>query len=443
MFRITAGLPKHELTLMANEARDCELALAKEIQILEAVAGLPITPFPDIIIVDEDESSGVGGNTGMTMITTTTTGTGDTTMAEGIGGITGRRTIEGEDGDGSRPNDTTTTKSTGSTTNDTTSQLIHLTNTDNNSATPVVPIQNPSSTIPSAYDPTNTIGPNYLTTADDILASKDLTPLDRYFTVSALLGRIRPPLDTPPPPHSSLAIARDRALLKAVEQSSKKKNSSKKMTASGGGGITSSGMDGGDDNSGGGGGLTTGCVVLNVQHQKQLEKYRRLIRLRTHNEIYTRRNAMNNNNSTSSVLPTSSSSSSITANTNYHPIVNTNTTALLALWKRISNHRTAAVFRRAVNAKEAPGYNDRIPFPIDLSLIKKMIACGQIQTFEELHQRIGLICHNCVKFNGRESDYALLTRDFESYVDDSFLDVLQKLKDKARIASNGGGGSKK
>lgn len=72
-----------------------------------------------------------------------------------------------------------------------------------------------------------------------------------------------------------------------------------------------------------------------------------------------------------------------------------------------------------------------------------MIACGQIQTFEELHQRIGLICHNCVKFNGRESDYALLTRDFESYVDDSFLDVLQKLKDKARIASNGGGGSKK
>jgi len=179
--------------------------------------------------------------------------------------------------------------------------------------------------------------------------------------------------------------------------------------------------DGGD---GSGGGLTGGCVVVNAQHQKQLEKYRRLIRLRTHNEIYTRRNSVNN--------PNTALSTGVTITTT--TIVNTNTTALLAVWKRISNHRTAAVFRRAVNAKEAPGYSDRIPFPIDLSLIKKMITCGQIETFEELHQRIGLICHNCVKFNGRESDYALLTRDFESYVDDSFLDVLQKLKDKARIA---------
>ena len=78
-----------------------------------------------------------------------------------------------------------------------------------------------------------------------------------------------------------------------------------------------------------------------------------------------------------------------------------------------------------------------------------MIVCGQISSFEELHQRIGLICHNCVKFNGREGDYAILTRDFESYVDDSFLDVLQKLKDKEAAAAAaagvgvGGGGGKK
>lgn len=96
----------------------------------------------------------------------------------------------------------------------------------------------------------------------------------------------------------------------------------------------------------------------------------------------------------------------------------TDATALLALWKRISSHRTAAVFRRPVNPKEAPGYTDRILFPIDLSLIRKMIVARIIVSYSDLHQRIGLICHNCVKYNGRESDYAVVTREFEAYVDE-------------------------
>lgn len=114
-------------------------------------------------------------------------------------------------------------------------------------------------------------GPNYLTTADEILACKDMTPLDRYFTVSALLGRVRPPLDTPPPPHSSLAIARARALA-AVE---KKKSASQKKLAAAAAAVAGGGEDGG--------------TVMNAAHQKQVEKYRRLIRLRADNEIYTRR----------------------------------------------------------------------------------------------------------------------------------------------------------
>ena len=93
-------------------------------------------------------------------------------------------------------------------------------------------------------------------------------------------------------------------------------------------------------------------------------------------------------------------------------------TSLLTLWKRVSSHRTAAVFRKAVNPKEAPGYTDRILFPIDLGLIRKMITARIIVSFADLHQRIGMICHNCVKFNGRESDYAVVTRDFEAYVDE-------------------------
>lgn len=42
----------------------------------------------------------------------------------------------------------------------------------------------------------------------------------------------------------------------------------------------------------------------------------------------------------------------------------------------------------------------------------------------DLHQRLGLICHNCVKFNGRESDYGVVTREFESYVEEVLLQLI-------------------
>ena len=49
--------------------------------------------------------------------------------------------------------------------------------------------------LPREYDPTSN-GPNHLSKLADILAT-ELTPLDRYFTVSSLMGRLRDPLDTP------------------------------------------------------------------------------------------------------------------------------------------------------------------------------------------------------------------------------------------------------
>ena len=64
----------------------------------------------------------------------------------------------------------------------------------------------------------------------------------------------------------------------------------------------------------------------------------------------------------------------------------------------------------------APGYKERIVFPLDLSMLRKMIVARMIKSFASLHQRVALICHNCVKFNGRESDYAVITRDFEDHV---------------------------
>jgi len=92
----------------------------------------------------------------------------------------------------------------------------------------------------------------------------------------------------------------------------------------------------------------------------------------------------------------------------------TTTDKLLFLWKKLSTHRSSLVFRRPVNPKEAPGYTDRIRFPMDLSMIKKLIVSRNIKNYYGILQRVHLIAHNCVKYNGRESDYALVTREFES-----------------------------
>jgi Bromodomain len=74
---------------------------------------------------------------------------------------------------------------------------------------------------------------------------------------------------------------------------------------------------------------------------------------------------------------------------------------LLNVWKKIAGHRTATVFRRPVRPEEAPGYAERILFPMDLSLVRKMIVARILTSYAEVHQKIRLISHNCVKYNGR------------------------------------------
>lgn len=219
---------------------------------------------------------------------------------------------------------------------------------------PIIPV------VPPEYDVTSTNDtPNFLPFATAILGC-ELSPLDRYFTVSALLGRLREPFDTNPPPHSQLFQARQAVII----ASDKKKKSGNNMNPS------------------------------EQRRVQSIEKYNKLLELESLNEIYTQKQS--------------------------------DITGLLALLKRISNHRTAAVFRKAVNPLEAPGYTERINFPLDISLLKKLVLCGYIQTFQELHQQAGLIVHNCVKFNGRDSDYSIIAREFEQYVDDSILDIMHK-----------------
>ena len=66
---------------------------------------------------------------------------------------------------------------------------------------------------------------------------------------------------------------------------------------------------------------------------------------------------------------------------------------------------------------------------MDLGLIRKMIVARKIVSYADLHMHIGLISHNCVKYNGRETDYGVVARNFESMAD-AFIRqaVLQQAK---------------
>lgn len=79
---------------------------------------------------------------------------------------------------------------------------------------------------------------------------------------------------------------------------------------------------------------------------------------------------------------------------------------------------------RVVPSSPAPGYKERILFPMDLSLVRKMIVSRMIKSFSSLHQRVALICHNCVKFNGR---YVLLFISFRLAGLCECCDLVQKI----------------
>ena len=109
---------------------------------------------------------------------------------------------------------------------------------------------------------------NYLSSVDEIL-STEFTPLDRYFTVSAVIGRLKDPLKLPPPNSAALGAEETEA------EEKKRKN--------------------------------------------MLDKQRALLDLES-NPIYHKEHA--------------------------------DSTILLNLWKRISSHKTAIVFRKPVNPAE-------------------------------------------------------------------------------------------
>ena len=61
---------------------------------------------------------------------------------------------------------------------------------------------------------------------------------------------------------------------------------------------------------------------------------------------------------------------------------------LLLLHKKLCNHHLAGVFKRPVTSREAPGYDQKIMFPMDLSLIRKVRRRNTRYTHADKHGRV-------------------------------------------------------
>ena len=112
------------------------------------------------------------------------------------------------------------------------------------------------------------------------------------------------------------------------------------------------------------------------------------------------------------------------------------TDKLLSLFKKVQQHRASFVFKKPVKPEDAPGYTDRILFPMDLSMIRKMILTQKvIQTYQDFHKYVHLIAHNCVSFNGRETDYGNIAREFEGMVEEAIRHACTNVSNSTNTAT--------
>jgi hypothetical protein len=71
---------------------------------------------------------------------------------------------------------------------------------------------------------------------------------------------------------------------------------------------------------------------------------------------------------------------------------------------------------------------------MDLSLIRKMILARKVQSYADLHQYVGLISHNCVKYYGRETDYGMVAREFEAMADEFIRQAVTAAENAPKVA---------
>ena len=249
------------------------------------------------------------------------------------------------------------------------------------------------------------------TEALEMMLESQFSPPDTHWTLSALLGRLRHELTTPLPPRSGLPAHREKSGLTQLAEnvgltslSTIQKRGPRPQTPT----VSSTATTSNDSSD----------TITKTSAETKTE------------DATTTTASSNDSNNESQFKK-------LEALPNHDEYRRKHETPdkLLAVFKKLSTHRSSMVFRRPVNPKEAPGYTDRIRFPMDLSLIRKLIMSKHIQNYEGILKQVHLIGHNCVKYNGRESDYALVTREFESVATEYVWNAVQKDGRTSRNAS--------
>jgi len=104
---------------------------------------------------------------------------------------------------------------------------------------------------------------------------------------------------------------------------------------------------------------------------------------------------------------------------------------LMKVWRAISQHRFASVFKNPVSLEEAPDYDDIIKRRMDLSTIKKRLEEGITTTSMEFHRDLILMFQNAMIYNPKDSDVymmAVTLKKFAAKEMESVFETEQLLK---------------
>ena len=74
---------------------------------------------------------------------------------------------------------------------------------------------------------------------------------------------------------------------------------------------------------------------------------------------------------------------------------------LMELWRACNAHKMAVIFRKPVNRQHAPGYDEIIKQPMDLSEIQQRIERGEVASVGAMRKLMYLICTNAMTYNGQ------------------------------------------
>lgn len=90
--------------------------------------------------------------------------------------------------------------------------------------------------------------------------------------------------------------------------------------------------------------------------------------------------------------------------------------SIMLVWKSAASHRYANVFLQPVTDEVAPGYSNIVFNPMDLSLIKKNIENGVINTTAQFQRDILIMFQNALMYNRPEHDVYQMAKEMREEI---------------------------